>query len=408
MKFYQFEKSIPLLLAIESSTAKLHIFILQHTVLLKVNKTFDILPVEWSPSLLIYSPPHLTHIEFKQDCSGFYASLSDGRIFEVNLVFSKNGKVKECFEESSEEGEGMIEQDVEEGFRATLQKLGLRTKCGYTENLRLFYLMKESNCFFDYSPYVNEKNFFEENFQAGDKSYSLGTFVKVFGKFELKNAVFILIQIANFLKGIQDCGTLHGSLTSEDVLIRFEGGQFYIQVLNYFKKLKFDLNDVNILTEDDIRYSAPEMYEESGLISNLSDIWSLGCLFYELVEGKKLFELNEEEKKQNIDFFKTMKRNVTKNFQLKNLEISDEKNMRYIKNLLSLMLQREASKRSTAKNLIRYLKNEITLHEANIENGESSQSLFFENFDDVNYRKYKVWMNLKMTVEDFGIEKFKS
>jgi serine/threonine protein kinase len=68
----------------------------------------------------------------------------------------------------------------------------------------------------------------------------------------------------------------------------------YIQVGNQWKLCDFGLakahkDPFKTKNVGSICFTAPEVLDDGESYSEKVDIWSLGCVFYEIIEGKELF-----------------------------------------------------------------------------------------------------------------------
>ncbi len=102
------------------------------------------------------------------------------------------------------------------------------------------------------------------------------------------------VKILNTVKYIHDHGIVHGDLKTGNILLTGN---------NEIKIIDFGL--ASYVSQSEFRggtpsYTAPEIWE-GGACSVQSDIFSLGCIFYEMIMGRQLFPGNTvEEIKQKI------------------------------------------------------------------------------------------------------------
>lgn len=122
-----------------------------------------------------------------------------------------------------------------------------------------------------------------EHINGGDLFYHL----KKKGNFQEKEARFYGAQIILALKYIHSKKIIYRDLKPENILIDKDG---------YIKLADFGISKLN--QEENLTYSilgtaeyiAPEIFNESKGYSQEVDVWSLGCLLYELVVGTPPFQ----------------------------------------------------------------------------------------------------------------------
>ena len=100
-----------------------------------------------------------------------------------------------------------------------------------------------------------------------------------------KEIILIISEICNGLKEIHNKNIIHRDLKPENIFIsenfKIKIGDFGI-VKNY-----------NSYTKDTFAYMAPEMLQEKPKCNTKVDIWSFGCIIYELCTLEYCFDLNE-------------------------------------------------------------------------------------------------------------------
>lgn len=121
-------------------------------------------------------------------------------------------------------------------------------------------------------------------------------------------------------------------------------------VSNYGTKEKWGIKMIDIEEPDTVfssviecteQYSSPESYDKTVSKSQKHDIWSLGCVLYEMITGKRLFDFSPIHL-QHADF-STIKQKIQ--------QINDIK----LQTLLRMMLVHDPEHRSTVNDLLFHL-----------------------------------------------------
>lgn len=133
----------------------------------------------------------------------------------------------------------------------------------------------------------------QKSFEKKDKSYqSDGSGVSV------NTARQILLQVWVALQKFKSIGFVHGDLTLRNIAIsNKDPNNFQIKILD-FGNAVFDF-DLPSESECDSHYKAPEMTKNlsdgsSGVYGCAADLWSLGCVAFELATGYRLFDQGGE------------------------------------------------------------------------------------------------------------------
>jgi serine/threonine protein kinase len=107
-----------------------------------------------------------------------------------------------------------------------------------------------------------------------------------------------MLDICEALLFLRKESIVHGDVKPSNILVyeddRIKLGDFGCSVL-------VSSNTVNsvAVTCGTIIYNSPETLDKNEM-SHKSDIWSLGCLFYELISGKKLISISSDEPRARI------------------------------------------------------------------------------------------------------------
>ncbi len=133
--------------------------------------------------------------------------------------------------------------------------------------------------------------------QTDDLSFLVTEFIK--GKtlrqlidyrtFEIKEAIEILLQIANALNAAHSAGIVHGDLKPENIMLRGDDG--LVKVLDFgFARLcaSCSANEINTITGTPA-YMSPEQIQNRIPIDERSDLWSMGVIFFEMLTGRRPF-----------------------------------------------------------------------------------------------------------------------
>lgn len=90
----------------------------------------------------------------------------------------------------------------------------------------------------------------------------------------------ILIQIITFLQNFHDYGFVYGDLKSANILIHVSSsGAIEVKFADFGGSYKEGQLPKNVIT---LSYMAPELYVEQGQTNQLTDLWVLGLIMYEM------------------------------------------------------------------------------------------------------------------------------
>ena len=159
------------------------------------------------------------------------------------------------------------------------------------------------------------------------------------------NSLFnYIIDICNGLKEIHSKNIIHRDIKPENLILT-ENNKIKICDFGIEKLL-----DSLIKTPDDnnINYSAPEIFSENNenKITYKADIWSLGCVIYELCTLRSCFDAN-------ISFF-DLKNNILNGGDY--IKLDEELNNVYgLNDLIKLLINKDYKKRPSAEEILNLL-----------------------------------------------------
>lgn len=101
---------------------------------------------------------------------------------------------------------------------------------------------------------------------------------------------FIIYQVAKALKYLHSGGVIHRDIKPSNVLINSDCS---VKICDFglVRSLTTDSNESCLLTEGVATrwYRSPEVLTGSRSYSTPADIWSFGCIIYEMITQKPLF-----------------------------------------------------------------------------------------------------------------------
>jgi len=117
-----------------------------------------------------------------------------------------------------------------------------------------------------------------------------GTPFSVVDSFPIGQKLWIVRQIAHALSALHAAGWLHGEGVSEEAIFVMSNGQATLGQLGWCRQLATDECDVARTSFfGDVRFAAPEMFEDAGMLTAAADVYSLGLLLVKLLTAKSPF-----------------------------------------------------------------------------------------------------------------------
>ena len=233
------------------------------------------------------------------------------------------------------------------------------SKIKHPNIVKLFDVKFKNNCVYLVMEYCN----------GGSLAEALNEYILLKGKpFPEKMVQFIMRQILSAVECLHRHGVIHRDLKLENILLKYKNNADADSKNIYLSQIK--LIDFNISArrdsynynpkEDETIYMCPEFFSDDFddiIYDEKKDIWSLGILCYEMLTGKKPYEIgnyNKPVKETNIV--------IPKNISL------------LAQSFLSCMLQKNRDLRYSARDLIFHdfmLKN---FNEGNINNNQLNRT----------------------------------
>jgi serine/threonine protein kinase len=165
--------------------------------------------------------------------------------------------------------------------------------------------------------FSSEKNFYlvQELCNGGD----LNKFIRKHKRLDENLSQSFLIQLINGISFLQDKNYIHRDLKPANVLLSEFSDHAILKLADFgFAK---ELSSITSLTQTRCGtplYMAPEILESRDY-DGKADIWSIGCIFYEMLVGTSPFKgINEADLLINI---KTKELNVPKDITLSKISI---------------------------------------------------------------------------------------
>lgn len=196
----------------------------------------------------------------------------------------------------------------------------------------------------------------------------------------------ILHKILVLLRVLHKNDIVHCDIKPDNVVIDNTGNVSIIdfshsQILH---PMSHDLRQDELLFQT-CCYMAPESYLKLPK-NELVDIWSLGCLYYELIVGDYLFP------GQTFQDIKYNHQNINYSNLIMDLPIDD-----FEKNLLYSMVQPEASSRPTAKELLQFMGHGASPSRLN------KSTTGYRRFHIDHHNPYRpIWFNLDEYLSNLG------
>jgi serine/threonine protein kinase len=103
----------------------------------------------------------------------------------------------------------------------------------------------------------------------------------------MKHIQYIVFQILSGLSYLHSAMVLHLDLKPENILINADTK---LKICDFGLSRGFDHKQMKDGYVQSRCYRAPELLFDDGVVSSHVDMWSVGCIFAELLRGKELFE----------------------------------------------------------------------------------------------------------------------
>jgi cyclin-dependent kinase 2 len=172
-------------------------------------------------------------------------------------------------------------------------------------------------------------------------------------------------QLLNGLEYLHNNNIIHRDIKPANILLKVENGNYVLKYADFgLSKLWFDdtcpYNNTKVVS---VEYRPPELLEDKiELYSYSCDIWSLGCVFAEMMTGRVLFRPKHEYESFDEDYIRrVIRREITgrkvagKNtLNIPELETTNELLLRF-RDVIDRMLIVERDKRVTVDNLQKHI-----------------------------------------------------
>jgi len=141
--------------------------------------------------------------------------------------------------------------------------------------------------------YLRKKNITYENILMECMPMSLYDYIEsttVVPRFEIKLYTYQILRGLNYMHNMDLC---HGNVTTENILLNPKTG---IAKLCDFKTTKnLSENEKHVAEIGTLSVCAPELLLNASKYTNKIDIWSIGCVFAEMVNGLPVFNGNTKQ-----------------------------------------------------------------------------------------------------------------
>ncbi|KAL4459397.1 hypothetical protein ABPG74_018010 [Tetrahymena malaccensis] len=156
----------------------------------------------------------------------------------------------------------------------------------------------------------------EDNFYIVTQYYQSGDFLNFldqnFEYFTLDIVLDILIQIAKAINYLHQNDITHRDLKPENILISKQDQKYFVKVADFGSATVSDFSSISGTPN----YMAPEIFNNKN-ISNFIDIWSFGCLAYEILTKQQFFNGRNAQQivKQILQYSERQYKNQNQNDQ---------------------------------------------------------------------------------------------
>ena len=223
--------------------------------------------------------------------------------------------------------------------RVKFYKLSEKERENALNEIRILASVKNKNVISDKEAFFDEKDsslgVVMEYADNGDLFQLITERKKTKNYFTEQEVWKVFIQLLNGLKALHDFKILHRDIKSANVFL-FKGGICKLGDLNVSKVARKGLGYTQTGTP---YYASPEVWEEKPYDSK-SDVWSLGCVIYEMITLRPPFQAKSME-----ELYKKVMRGIYPKLSSKYSEdLSD---------VIKLMIQVEAGARPSCEELLK-------------------------------------------------------
>lgn len=157
-------------------------------------------------------------------------------------------------------------------------------KTNLTQIIKILSNIKDNNIITIYNWYIKSDDFLIVVLEYADKG-NLEQMIKEWKinnkKMKEKEIINYLNQITNGLKMLHDKKIIHRNLKSSNIFLFNDGtvkiGDLFKCIYTNDRLVKYKKFEYHLY------YSAPEIIKDNSIYTNKIDIWSLGCILYEMV-----------------------------------------------------------------------------------------------------------------------------
>ncbi|CAD8094594.1 unnamed protein product [Paramecium primaurelia] len=260
-----------------------------------------------------------------EDCLKFKKSL-DGRIgySRIESLYKFQGTVG-----LGSYSEVFLIQSYLDNSKYIAKKMAINSKNVFSlfnnelqalQNLKHPHIIKLKEFYMNYADCYIVTNYIEGE--------SLAKFLRYNKKICIKEINSILKQLFEVLSYIHQNGFIHRDIKPENIL--YNKDHKFITLIDFGFATRIGLQEYSAGTPG---YTAPELFDNV-ISTEKCDIFSLGCILYEIIYGKKLF--------QGQSLYDIQQVNMKCHY---NLNLTDHP----LHDLLSRMLEKDLSKRIIAK-----------------------------------------------------------
>ena len=200
-------------------------------------------------------------------------------------------RVKEKNTSQSSEGETKIIKKIDLTF---LDSHSIDT---YIKIIRSVIKLNHCNIirYFNYKISTNKLLILMED--IGSDSKTLEEFIDESGRLPNETIVSIFTQLVSAIKYLHDRKIVHRNICPDNIYIKETNTNQYMIKIGGFtssKALEYTKEMMKTYNYENIQYMAPEIQDGLESYTNSVDIWSLGCILYELCTNKHCFMFKQK------------------------------------------------------------------------------------------------------------------